>query len=323
MYRFKYIRDDLQTALFSQARAAGLAFTSDADNFIVVHGPEHAHLDRLRRTIDESVLGNVLWISSDSIDGWRAERDAIAAQGISFIEYEATSEPQRLSEGRSVPSHQYGIALRDESFEDDIGPRSSRQRAHDEALADGIRPGKRTAIVYALDDSTSVHEQGRLAAQREVLAVDSWLDQRNAPHASRFLLFNHRAREVSRARFMSLRQRRGCIILPRALQRVVDIAEGDYSVGDWDILVVLFSAGLPRNDRDSVHLLRERLLPEIVAFGYAQLLDPSGRSSDGPLIQDLEDAFRGDPRMVTTYLRAEGDFARAFGARVDAIVAHS
>jgi uncharacterized sporulation protein YeaH/YhbH (DUF444 family) len=120
---------------------------------------------------------------------------------------------------------------------------------------------------------------------------------------------------------MTSERRTGPVLVSRALLRAAAIVDADYPPAHWDVLLVLFGRGLRPNDTESIDLVRERLLPRILAFGYAQFADPPGTVSDGPLIKEMEKAFMAERRVLTTYLAHEGEFAAVFAARVEALVA--
>ena len=327
MYGFKYIRSDLHHELRTSAQAAGVVFEVDCDGFVVVQSNEdHLRLEGQRTAIDERILADVLYFSSDAEAPWRAKRDECVAQGVPFIEYETIADPPEDWRRRpNAPSvwHSYGLALHDDALQDDIGLERPRLRAAHELLGEGVRPGKRTIVIYLLDDSASIQESSYAAARREAAGIEAWLASRSAAFASRFVLFGHRAREVTRDRFMTASKGRGATFLLGALRRCAEIAEA-YPADEWDILVVLFSDGdtwSRENNLESIALVRERLLPSVVAFGYAQFTDPPGLVCNGQLIIDMTSALGGERRVVATDLTNEGDFVRAFVPRAESLIA--
>lgn len=162
-----------------------------------------------------------------------------------------------------------------------------------------------------LDASGSIDDEQRSLAGAEVTALEAWLAGRSREFVPRCIAFDAMAREVRRAHLLTTRASGGTRI-SAALVRCAEIIESDYDTLAWDVLAVLFTDGdnwSPANNVECIEILRDRLLPRVVAFGIAEFPETPYVLRAAQFARDTEQHLGMDRRVVIATLTDRGDFA--------------
>jgi uncharacterized protein len=177
---------------------------------------------------------------------------------------------------------------------------------------------KVATVVWMLDVSGSMGKDNFDLARADIAAVRKLFRARKRPCRERFVLFDVYAREVSKKEFSAVAHGTLGTRVSKALtscERII-LREGR---GAQELCVVLFSDGDNWSLEDtltSIDIIRERLLPRVTLFAYAQLAMPYGK---GALLGDLGSAFAHEPRVLLVELRRRDDFAQAFVQGLDVL----
>ena len=107
------------------------------------------------------------------------------------------------------------------------------------------------------------------------------------------------ASEVDQHTFFHLRESGGTKI-SSAYELCLQMVRDQYPVSDWNVYPFHFSDGDNWSTRDTEHcvgLLKDSLIPMCNQFCYGQVKSAYG---SGQFKKDLDQAFRGDEKIVTT-----------------------
>lgn len=160
-------------------------------------------------------------------------------------------------------------------------------------------PFARAAVLYLMDVSGSMGTEQKAIVRNQVFWIDAWLRKHYEGFEARFLIHDAAAREVDRDTFFRTREAGGTAI-SSAYQLAADVIAADYPAEAWNVYVFHFSDGDNLGQRDnelSIQLVRERLLPRLNQFGYAQTESAYG---SGRFFTILAEAFADEERVVLT-----------------------
>lgn len=160
-------------------------------------------------------------------------------------------------------------------------------------------PYARAAVLYMMDVSGSMGSEQKAIVRNEVFWIDAWLRKHYEGFEARFLIHDAEAREVDRETFFRVREAGGTAI-SAAYELAAKIIDDDYPSDVWNIYPFHFSDGdnLGQKDNEtSVRIVREKLMPRVNQFGYAQTESAYG---SGRFFSVLAEAFADDDRVVLT-----------------------
>jgi uncharacterized sporulation protein YeaH/YhbH (DUF444 family) len=174
------------------------------------------------------------------------------------------------------------------------------------------KPQSNAVIIYMMDVSGSMGDEQKELVRLEAFWIDTWLRRNYEGIESRYIVHDVRAAEVDKKTFFSVREDGGTKI-SSAYSCAKSLLDDHYDPGDWNIYLFHFSDGDNSSDadnRDSVKILDQHLLPIANMFGYCQVASSYG---SGSFINVLHEAFprgadAGDgPRLVTSRVNAKDD----------------
>jgi len=179
------------------------------------------------------------------------------------------------------------------------------------------KPQSNALIVYMMDVSGSMGGEQKELVRLEAFWIDTWLRRNYEGVESRYIVHDVSAREVDKDTFYSLREDGGTRI-SSAYQCCDNLIADHYDPLAWNIYCFHFSDGdnsSEADNRKSVELLRERLLPICNMVGYCQVASAYG---SGHFINVLHDAFPqskadspepgpDDPLLVTSRVNGRDD----------------
>jgi len=179
------------------------------------------------------------------------------------------------------------------------------------------KPQSNALIVYMMDVSGSMGGEQKELVRLEAFWIDTWLRRNYEGVESRYIVHDVSAREVDKDTFYSLREDGGTRI-SSAYQCCANLIADHYDPLAWNIYCFHFSDGdnsSEADNRKSVEILRERLLPICNMVGYCQVASAYG---SGHFINVLHDAFPqskadapdpgpDDPLLVTSRVNGRDD----------------
>jgi len=179
------------------------------------------------------------------------------------------------------------------------------------------KPQSNALIVYMMDVSGSMGGEQKELVRLEAFWIDTWLRRNYEGVESRYIVHDVSAREVDKDTFYSLREDGGTRI-SSAYQCCDNLIADHYDPLAWNIYCFHFSDGdnsSEADNRKSVEILRERLLPICNMVGYCQVASAYG---SGHFINVLHDAFPqskadapdpgpDDPLLVTSRVNGRDD----------------
>jgi hypothetical protein len=157
-------------------------------------------------------------------------------------------------------------------------------------------PRSAAAVVYMMDVSGSMGKEQKEIVRSEAFWIDAWLKHNYDDVQTRFIIHDATAREVDRDTFFRTRESGGTLI-SSAYKLAMEIIDKDYPASEWNIYPFHFSDGdnwSQSDTRTCMSLLRDRMLPVVNQFSYAQVDSQYG---SGQFIKDLKEAF-GDADEV-------------------------
>lgn len=174
------------------------------------------------------------------------------------------------------------------------------------------KPQSNAVIVYMMDVSGSMGDEQKELVRLEAFWIDTWLRRNYEGIESRYIVHDVRAGEVDKKTFFSMREDGGTRI-SSAYQCCKELLDQHYDPADWNVYLFHFSDGDNSSDADnrlSVKLIRENLLPASNMFGYCQVASAYG---SGAFHGVLAEAFPGGepdelgPRLVLSKLGGRED----------------
>lgn len=150
-------------------------------------------------------------------------------------------------------------------------------------------PQASAVILYMMDVSGSMTDEQKQIVRTEAFWIDTWLRSQYKGLERRYIIHDAAAKEVDEHTFYHTRESGGTRI-SSAYKVAVDLIDRQFSPNDWNIYCFQFSDGDNWGDdnRQSLSLLREKLIPSSNLFCYGQVESPYG---SGEYYRVLEEAF--------------------------------
>lgn len=192
---------------------------------------------------------------------------------------------RQIASGTYDPEHPLVIPIRE-----DLRFRSLQTREVPQASA---------AIIYMMDVSGSMGREQKDIVRIEAFWLDTWLRHQYKHLEVHYIVHDAEAHEVDQHTFFHLRESGGTKI-SSAYELCLQLMRDKYPAQEWNVYPFHFSDGDNWSTRDTEHcvsLLKDSLLPLCNQFCYGQVKSAYG---SGQFKKDLDTAFRGDEKVVTT-----------------------
>jgi uncharacterized sporulation protein YeaH/YhbH (DUF444 family) len=192
---------------------------------------------------------------------------------------------RQIASGTYDPNHPLVVPIRE-----DLRFRSLQTRQVPQASA---------AIVYMMDVSGSMGREQKEVVRIEAFWIDTWLRHQYKNIEVRYIVHDAAAHEVDQHTFFHLRESGGTKI-SSAYELCLQMVRDKYPTSEWNVYPFHFSDGDNWSTRDTEHcvsLLKDGLLPMCNQFCYGQVKSAYG---SGQFKKDLDTAFRGEEKVVTT-----------------------
>ncbi len=192
---------------------------------------------------------------------------------------------RQIASGTYDPEHPMVVPIRE-----DLRFRSLQTRAVPQASA---------LILYMMDVSGSMGREQKEIVRIEAFWIDTWLRHQYKNLEVRYIVHDAVAHEVDQHTFFHLRESGGTKI-SSAYELCLQLVRDRYPAQEWNVYPFHFSDGDNWSTRDTEHcvsLLKDSLLPLCNQFCYGQVKSAYG---SGQFKKDLDTAFRGDDKVVTT-----------------------
>ena len=162
-------------------------------------------------------------------------------------------------------------------------------------------PMSNAVVLYLMDVSGSMTDDQKEIVRIEAFWIDTWLKSQYDGVTTRYIIHDAVAKEVDQHTFYHTRESGGTRI-SSAYNLANSIIDADHPPADWNIYVLHFSDGdnWGEDNRHSINLLRNQLLPKCNLFGYGQVESPYG---SGEFIRELEEAFDEIPNLALSEIR--------------------
>jgi len=150
-------------------------------------------------------------------------------------------------------------------------------------------PQTNAVIIYMMDVSGSMTDEQKHVVRTAAFWIDTWLRSQYDGVERRYVIHDAAAREVDEHTFYHTRESGGTRI-SSAYRVAADLLDRDFPVDMWNIYCFQFSDGdnWGEDNRQSLELLSERLVPACNLFCYGQVESPYG---SGDYIHSLAGAF--------------------------------
>lgn len=175
-------------------------------------------------------------------------------------------------------------------------------------------PDSSAVIFHMMDVSGSMGREQKEIVRIEAFWIDTWLRSQYRNLEVVYLVHDATAKQVDHDTFFHLRESGGTRI-SSAYELCLNLIRSRYPADEWNIYPFHYSDGDNWSARDTercVSLLRDELLPRVNQFCYGQVRSAYG---SGQFKKDLDQAFVGDDRVVTTNVAKRDEIAdtlRAF-----------
>lgn len=160
-------------------------------------------------------------------------------------------------------------------------------------------PQASAAVIYMMDVSGSMGREQKEVVRIEAFWIDAWLRQQYKNLEVSYIVHDAAAHVVDQHTFFHLRESGGTKI-SSAYELCLQLMRDKYPASEWNVYPFHFSDGDNWSSRDTEHcvqLLRDSLLPACNQFCYGQVKSAYG---SGQFKKDLDDAFRGEEKVVTS-----------------------
>jgi len=175
-------------------------------------------------------------------------------------------------------------------------------------------PDSSAVIFHVMDVSGSMGREQKDIVRIKAFWIDTWLRSQYKNLDVVYIVHDAVAKVVDQDAFFHLRESGGTKI-SSAYELVLQLIQEKYRPEDWNLYPFHYSDGDNWSARDTercVSLLRDELLPRVNQFCYGQVRSAYG---SGQFKKDLDHAFIGDDRVVTTNVAERDEIAdtlRAF-----------
>lgn len=206
---------------------------------------------------------------------------------------------RQISEGDYDPEDPRIIPIRDDF----------RYKAPD------IKPVQKVsaAIIYVMDVSGSMSEEKKQIARIASFWINAWLDKQYKGTEKAFIIHDMEATQVDEHTFFHTTTSGGTQISSSYLA-IDDLIRRTFPPDQWNLYVFQFSDGDNWGEVDNrlcADILRDRILPYVNQFSYAQVVDRS-RGSD--FMGSLKSSFPSSENLVLTQIEAKHRIPEALKA---------
>jgi len=158
-----------------------------------------------------------------------------------------------------------------------------------------IEPQSNAVVFYMMDVSGSMGDEQKEIVRIESFWIDCWLRSQYKGIDNRYIIHDAEAKEVDHHTFFHTRENGGTRI-SSAYKLCTDVINEHYPSAEWNTYVLHFTDGdnWGEDDEQALSLLREKILPNVNLFGYAQVVSPYG---SGRFMEELQSAV-GDEENV-------------------------
>ncbi len=171
-------------------------------------------------------------------------------------------------------------------------------------------PESNAVIIFCMDVSGSMGEQQKEIVRIASFWIDTWLRSQYKSLDNVYVVHEAFAREVDQHTFYHLRESGGTRI-STAYELVNQVVDARFPPEGWNVYFFHFSDGENSDTRDTeicLDLLRRELLPKLNLFCFGQVRSSYG---GGRFKTDLEEAFPGEEKIVTTDIRDRDEIYEA------------
>jgi sporulation protein YhbH len=151
------------------------------------------------------------------------------------------------------------------------------------------QPQANAVMIYMMDVSGSMTDEQKAIVRTEAFWIDTWIKSHYKSVHRRYIIHDAAAKEVDENTFYRTRESGGTRI-SSAYKVCAELLDKQYDVTNWNIYCFQFSDGdnWGEDNRLSLQLLREQILPKCNLFGYGQVESPYG---SGEYLRALEAGF--------------------------------
>jgi uncharacterized sporulation protein YeaH/YhbH (DUF444 family) len=163
-------------------------------------------------------------------------------------------------------------------------------------------PESNAVIILCMDVSGSMGDQQKEMVRVASFWIDTWLRSQYKNLDNIYVIHEAFAKEVDQHTFYHLRESGGTRI-SAAYELIEQLVSTRFPPESWNIYLFHFSDGENGDSRDTdrcMEILREDLLPKLNLFCFGQVRSSYG---GGRFKTDLEEAFPGEPAIVTSEIR--------------------
>lgn len=159
-------------------------------------------------------------------------------------------------------------------------------------------PQANAAIIYMMDVSGSMTDDQKSIVRTEAFWIDTWLKSQYEGISRRYVIHDAVAREVDEETFYRTRESGGTRI-SSAYHVANEIVRRDFPPSEWNIYFFQFSDGdnWGEDNRESLTLLKDDLMPVCNLFCYGQVESPYG---SGEFLRSLQDEFGKEHEKLIT-----------------------
>jgi uncharacterized sporulation protein YeaH/YhbH (DUF444 family) len=150
-------------------------------------------------------------------------------------------------------------------------------------------PDVNAVVIYMMDVSGSMTDDQKEIVRTTAFWIDTWLESQYAGVEKRYIVHDAVAKEVDAHTFYHTRESGGTRI-SSAYRACLTLLNDHFPENDWNIYCFQFSDGdnWGEDNRESLTLLEERLVPTVNLFCYGQVESPYG---SGEYLKTVEGVF--------------------------------
>jgi uncharacterized sporulation protein YeaH/YhbH (DUF444 family) len=163
-------------------------------------------------------------------------------------------------------------------------------------------PESNAVIILCMDVSGSMGDQQKEIVRVASFWIDTWLRSQYKNLDNVYVIHEAFAKEVDQHTFYHLRESGGTRI-SAAYELIHQVIATRFPPESWNVYLFHFSDGENGDSRDTdrcMEILRDDLMPKLNLFCFGQVRSSYG---GGRFKTDLEEAFPGEPSIVTSEIR--------------------
>ncbi len=155
-----------------------------------------------------------------------------------------------------------------------------------------MEPVANAVVIYMMDVSGSMTDEQKAIVRTEAFWIDTWIKSQYEGVELRYIIHDAAAREVDENAFYHTRESGGTRI-SSAYKVAASLLKEQFPSSEWNIYCFQFSDGdnWGEDNRESMDLLKEELLPVANLFCYGQVVSPYG---SGDFLATLKNTFGED-----------------------------